>query len=122
MRFLFDENMPRSFPKILRALGYNAIHVSDVGLISTKDRIIVSFAEKTGDVMITFDLDFTTIVATENLPFPSVITFRLPELNQTDFQFIMSQHLESLLPALEKGALITINERGIRIRYLPVRQ
>jgi predicted nuclease of predicted toxin-antitoxin system len=92
MRFLFDENMPRSF------------------------------AEKTGDVMITFDLDFTTIVATENLPFPSVITFRLPELNQVDFQIIMSQHLESLLAPLEKGVLITINERGIRIRYLPVRK
>ena len=121
MRFLFDENMPRSFPKILRELGYDAIHVSDVGLTSTKDRIIVSFAEKTGDVMITFDLDFTTIVATENLPFPSVITFRLPELNQIDFRIIMSQHLESLLIPLERGALITINERGIRIKYLPVR-
>ena len=122
MRFLFDENMPRSFPKILRKLGYEAIHVSDVGLTSTKDHIIVSFAEKTSDVMITFDLDFTTIVATENLPFPSVITFRLPELNQIDFEIIMSQHLESLLEALAKGALITINERGIRIRYLPVRK
>jgi predicted nuclease of predicted toxin-antitoxin system len=122
MRFLFDENMPRSFPKILRQLGYEAIHVSDVGLTSTKDRIIVSFAEKTSDVMITFDLDFTTIVATENLPFPSVITFRLPELNQTDFELIMSQHLENLLEPLAKGALITINERGIRIRYLPVRK
>lgn len=122
MRFLFDENMPRSFPRILRQLGYAAIHVSDVGLTSTKDRIIVSFAEKVGDVIITFDLDFTTIVATENLPFPSIITFRLPELNQADFETIMSQHLESLLPALEKGALITINERGIRIRYIPVRK
>ena len=122
MRFLFDENMPRSFPKILRKLGYEAIHVSDVGLTSTKDRIIVSFAEKTSDVLITFDLDFTTIVATENLPFPSVITFRLPELNQVDFEIIMSQHLESLLEPLAKGALITINERGISIRYLPVRK
>jgi predicted nuclease of predicted toxin-antitoxin system len=72
--------------------------------------------------MVTFDLDFTTIVATENLPFPSVITFRLPELNQVDSQIIMSQHLESLLAPLEKGSLITINERGIRIRYLPVRK
>ena len=42
MRFLFDENMPRSFARILRQLGYDAIHVSDVGLTSTKDRIIVN--------------------------------------------------------------------------------
>jgi predicted nuclease of predicted toxin-antitoxin system len=114
--------MPRSFPSILRKLGYDAIHVSDIGLVSTKDRIIVAFAEESGDIMITFDLDFTTIVATENLPFPSVITFRLPELSREDFKFIMSQHLESFLIPLEKGALITINERGIRIRYLPVRK
>jgi predicted nuclease of predicted toxin-antitoxin system len=87
--------MPRSFARILRELGYDAIHVSDVGLTATKDRIIVAFAEKTGDVMVTFDLDFTTIVATENLAFPSVITFRLPELNQVDFQIIMSRILKA---------------------------
>jgi predicted nuclease of predicted toxin-antitoxin system len=36
MRFLFDENMPRSFARILRELGYDAIHVIDVGLTATK--------------------------------------------------------------------------------------
>ncbi len=77
MRFIVDENLGLSYAQRLRDTGYDAVHVCEVGLGETDDQIIVEYAQSKGLIIITFDLDFSRIVALGKLELPSVITFRL---------------------------------------------
>ena len=121
MKFLIDENMPISFAETLNGMGQEAVHVFDVGLDETDDAIILEYAEKHGQTIITFDLDFSRLVAIGSLRLPSVITFRTDTMTPALFNQIMVQHLETLLDALTAGAMVTITDRNIRVKRLPVR-
>jgi predicted nuclease of predicted toxin-antitoxin system len=121
MEFLIDENLPLSFAKILEALGYPARHVIEVGLDETDDAIILNFARQHGKIIITFDLDFSRLIALGNLKLPSVITFRTDSLTAAMFEIVMERNLEKLHEALTKGAMVTITESNIRVKKLPVR-
>ena len=122
MRFLFDENMPPSFCEILQILGYDAVHVYDVQLNQTPDNEIVIYAEKNKYTIITNDLDFSRIIAVGNLSMPSVITFRMPQLNKVIFSQIMTLNLADLSDLISEGSLITIDNKKIRIQPLPIRK
>ena len=122
MKFLFDENMPPSFCGILQSLGYDAIHVYDVQLNQTPDSEIVIYAEINKYTIITNDLDFSRIIAVGNLSMPSVITFRMPQLNKVIFNQIMSLNLVDLSGPISDGSLITIDDKKIRIQALPIRK
>ncbi len=122
MKFLFDENMPPSFCTILHNLGYDAIHVYDVKLNQTPDNEIVIFAQQHDCIIITNDLDFSRLIAVGNLTMPSIITFRMPQLNKTIFSEIITLNLVDLIDALLEGSMITIDDKKIRIQSLPVRK
>jgi predicted nuclease of predicted toxin-antitoxin system len=120
MRFLIDENLAKSCAAVLRSLGHEAVHVAEIGLTSTDDEDIVAFALRENYIVVTFDLDFSRIVALSKKPFPSIITFRLGEISPREFQEIMLLHLPNLSADLPQGALVTIDSRGVRIQKLPV--
>lgn len=113
--------MPLSFAEILNELGHEAVHVFDVGLNETDDAIILEYARKNGQIIITFDLDFSRLVAIGNLRLPSVITFRTDTMTPALFRQVMVRHLEELQEALTVGAMVTITNRNIRVKRLPVR-
>ncbi|MEK7254871.1 MAG: DUF5615 family PIN-like protein [Bacteroidota bacterium] len=121
MRFLIDENLALSFAAILQSLGYDAAHVSQLGLNATDDAIILDYAGKQGYIVITFDLDFSRLIAIGNLQLPSLITFRMDKMSPLLFRQIMEQHLGNLQSALMAGAMVTITKSGIRVKQLPVR-
>jgi predicted nuclease of predicted toxin-antitoxin system len=77
MNLLLDENLLPSFRDILRSLGYSAQHVYDVGLDQTPDEDIVAFARKSGDTILTNDLDFSRIMALSKEEFLSLLLFAL---------------------------------------------
>lgn len=120
MQFLVDENMALSYAKTLRSLSYKAVHVSEVGLTSTIDDEIVVYAHENGYAIITFDLDFTRIVALSQKSFPSIITFRLGEINVSEFEELIRIYLPDLINDIVNGVLITIDSQGVRIKKLPI--
>ncbi len=120
MQFLIDENMGLSYANTLRSLGYEAIHVSEVGLTSTEDTDIVTYAFDKGYTIITFDLDFTRIVALSQKLFPSIITFRMGEINVTEFEEHFRFYIPEIKDDIIKGALITIDTQGVRTKRLPI--
>ena len=120
MNLLLDENMLPSFRDILQELGYAALHVYDVDLKHTPDEEIILFARQSGDTIVTYDLDFSRIMALSTAQFPSIITFRLGTLNYELFREIVLFNFSNLIEAADNGSLITIDEGGIRIRKLPV--
>ena len=76
MKFLVDENIPSSFSNELKTTGYEVRHVTEVGLKATDDNEIVSFARKSGEIIITYDLDFSRIISLLSYDSPSLITLR----------------------------------------------
>ncbi len=120
MKYLVDENLPASFCLILKALGFDARHVQDVGLTNTPDEIIVEFAGRTGETILTNDLDFSRIMALSGEKLPSVITFRLAVLNHEVFDKIARFNFSKFEADLAAGCLVTIDDGGIRVKRLPV--
>jgi predicted nuclease of predicted toxin-antitoxin system len=120
MKFLIDENMPLSFAEILNGMGYDAVHVFEVGLDETDDAIILEHAKQNQQIIITFDLDFSRLVAVGKVQLPSVITFRTDAMTSDFFKQVMTQHLNNLNEALTGGALVTITDQNIRVKRLPV--
>jgi predicted nuclease of predicted toxin-antitoxin system len=122
MKFLLDENMPPSLAIKLKVIGYDTRHVVEIGYHSTPDFKIAELAASTGEIIITHDTDFGTILALSAADKPSVILFRW-EIMTTNLIF---QFLESRLPELEtdlkQGSLIVIDDNKMRIRPLPLKK
>lgn len=55
LRILLDENVPSALSLVLRALGHEAVHITDERLAGIKDPQLVEFA-KDFDLMMTLDL------------------------------------------------------------------
>jgi predicted nuclease of predicted toxin-antitoxin system len=122
MNFLLDENISPSLCFSLRQLGYEARHVKDVGLLSSKDELIFDFAAGSGEIIITHDLDYSRIHAISGADKPSVILFRIePVSNEIIFTFLKN-NLEQIKGELVKGAFVVVENDYMRVRSLPIRK
>jgi predicted nuclease of predicted toxin-antitoxin system len=80
----------------------------------------VQKARAEGRVILTHDLDFGRIVALSQSHLPSVITFRLSDMQPTCVNHYIVQVLDRFAETLETGALVSVNEQAIRVRPLPI--
>lgn len=121
MRFLADMGVSQSTAQWLRDRGYDVIHLRDAGLQKLPDEKIVEKAVLENRIILTFDLDFSDIMASSSASYPSVIIFRMKSAIPQN----VNQKLESILSesseALQEGALISAGERSHRVRYLPIK-
>lgn len=122
LTFLLDENLPPSLCPLLIELGYQARHIVDVNLFNTDDLDILLFAEKSGEIIITHDTDFGTLLALHQKERPSVILFRFEQVNKAVFFDLLKNNLSAIQNDLEHGAIVVIAEVGIRIRKLPIKK
>ena len=121
MKFLADMGLARSTVAFLRARGHDAVHLRDQGLQRLSDDEIVAKAVAEGRVVLTHDLDFGRIVAVSGATVPSVITFRLQDMRPAQVNRYLAGVLARFTAELEAGALVSVNERAIRVRPLPVK-
>ncbi|MAW99334.1 MAG: hypothetical protein CMN72_11810 [Sphingomonas sp.] len=61
MKFLIDAQLPSTLARWLRGQGYEAIHVSEIGMIAASDAAIAKRAEADGAVLVSKDEDFVTL-------------------------------------------------------------
>ncbi|MBC6476687.1 MAG: DUF5615 family PIN-like protein [Hormoscilla sp. GM7CHS1pb] len=61
MRFLIDEDLPRSTANLLRQYAHEAIDVRDIGLRGAEDIQIAEYARAGGWSILTGDFDFADI-------------------------------------------------------------
>jgi hypothetical protein len=77
---------------------------------------------RSGYTVFTHDLDFSAILATAGASGPSVLQVRaldvLPEAIGEDVVRVLVDHA----PAIEAGAIVTLDELGARVRVLPIRR
>jgi len=61
VRFLLDEDLSPRSAEYLRTIGYDAVHVREVGLKGSSDQAVLAFARSEGRILVTRDRDFADI-------------------------------------------------------------
>ena len=120
IRILLDQGLPRSTAFYLSEQKWDVLHVGDIGLCKAKDREILECARVNYRTIITLDSDFHTFLAVSNASSPSVVRLRIEGLRAPDLAKLIKTIWPKIEMYLEVGAMITINEKTIRIRELPI--
>jgi predicted nuclease of predicted toxin-antitoxin system len=121
MRFLIDNALSPVVAEGLCQSGHDAIHVRDLGLAAAADSTIFEHAERDRWVIVSADTDFGTILALRHTDRPSVILFRgaTPRRPMSQVKLLLA-NLGEITPSLERGAVVVLEPRRIRVRTLPI--
>ncbi|MFC1713687.1 DUF5615 family PIN-like protein [Candidatus Poribacteria bacterium] len=120
MKLLLDMNLSPHLADIFIEQGWQTLHWSAVGDPGADDSSIMEWARDNGYTVFTHDLDFGTLLAFTHAQGPSVIQVRTQNILSQDFYVRLMQTLRKYEPALEKGALMVIDETKSRVRLLPL--
>jgi predicted nuclease of predicted toxin-antitoxin system len=120
IRVLLDQGLPHSSLPILRAAGWDALHVIDLGMHRAADSEIIAHARRDRRVIFTLDADYHSLLALSGESFPSVIRIRQEGLKATELAELPLRIWPQISEAVESGAIVTVTDRTIRIRRLPV--
>jgi predicted nuclease of predicted toxin-antitoxin system len=120
MRFLADMCVDLRIVQWLRQRGHDAIHLRDEGLHRMPNGEIFEKAIAERRIVLTFDLDFGEIAALTGGKRASVILFRLHNTRTPHVIDRLSSVIEDSSEALEKGAILVVEEFRHRVRYLPI--
>jgi len=120
MILLLDQGLPRSTVTQLREAGIESLHVGEIGLASASDSRILELALQERRILVTLDADFHALLALSGSKEPSVIRIRIEGLRAEEHARLLTHVLSVCKPDLEKGAMVTVTENGIRVRRLPL--
>ena len=120
IRFRLDMGIAQSTGQLLRSQGHDVVHLCEQSLERLTDDRIVAKAKEEGRVIVTHDLDFGRIVSLSGSTVPSIVTLRLGNMTPERVNTVLTTAVPEVTEPLERGALVTITDRGIRIRALPV--
>lgn len=122
MRFLIDMCLSPRAAQYLRDIGHEATHLYERGLHKLPDRDIFSLARREEAVLLTHDLDFADLVAASGERLPSVVIFRLRSMNPDNVNHHLGLLLDAHSERLRQGAVVSLTERRVRVRSLPLRK
>lgn len=120
MKILVDMNLSPEWVTLLGQRGWEATHWSSVGDPRASDRTIMDWARANGHVVFTHDLDFGALLAATRAAGPSVIQVRTHDITPEGAGPIVLAALSEHQTALDRGALISIDEERARARILPL--
>ncbi len=116
MKLLVDMNLSPSW------VGFDAVHWSTIGAATARDVEILTWANEHDFVLITNDLDFSEILAAGGVDGPSVVQVRTQDVLSDAAVSIVAKALEAHREDIERGALLSIDEGGTRVRMLPLKR
>ena len=100
--------------------GHVCRHVGDIGMSRAKDVEIVAEAKKTGEVIMTHDLDYGHLLAFSGESAPSVIILQLRDLRTNEIMSRLDAVWKDIESPLMDGAIISLSDKSLRIRTLPI--
>lgn len=104
----------------LRRQAHDAKHLRDEGLQRSPNGEIFAKAVAENRVVLTFDLDFGEIAALTKGRKASIILFRLHNTRTPHVIDRLARALADCAEALEKGAVVVVEESRHRVRSLPI--
>ena len=121
MKLLVDMNLSPSWVDRLAGHGLEAVHWSTIGAATAPDAEILTWAKEYQFVVITNDLDFSAILAASAGASPSVVQIRTQDLLSDAAVTIVAKAIGAHREDIERGALLSIDEGGTRVRMLPLK-
>ena len=107
---------------MLRAAGFEAVHVLDLGLVTASDDEIFDRASAEGLTVVTADSDFGMLLALRRATSPSVVQLRhVAELAPGDHVGLLSANLPQIADDLDRGAIASLSPTPLAVRDLPIR-
>lgn len=120
MKFLLDVGITPALGRLLEADGHSFRYLPDFYSNKTTDANILDIARQHGEVALTHDLDFGTLLAFSGQRLPSVILFRLHRISAEVFYQLIRAHWETIERPLQEGAFVVMEASSVRIRMLPI--
>ena len=120
IRLVLDQGLPRSTAELLRRDGWDVLHVAECGLSEAPDSLILKYAEANDRIVCTLDADFHALLAVSGVAGPSVVRIRRQGLRGPELASLLKQVWSQIAEPLDTGALVTVTDRAIRLRRLPV--
>jgi predicted nuclease of predicted toxin-antitoxin system len=117
---VLDQGVPRDAAGRLRDLGYECIHVGEVGMSAADDHEILEFARGKNAVVVTLDADFHAILAVSGAAGPSVIRIRIQGLRAMEITECVRLVYTRFGDELSSGSLVTVKSRKTTCHRLPI--
>ena len=120
MKVLLDMNLSPVWIPFLEAAGVLAVHWSTVGDPRAEDRELMAWARSNGYVVFTKERDFSALLAITRGAGPSVLQIRTQDLMPAAVGSTVDRLLAEHRDVLLDGAILTLDDRGSRVRILPL--
>jgi len=120
MKILLDMNIPQSYANLLLQQGISVTLWRDVGAINAPDTEIMNYARDNDYVVMTCDLDFSAILSVTKDKKPSIAQIRASVQKSEQATALISAALVRHADELEVGAILSIDLKNSRIRFLPL--
>jgi len=118
---LLDQGLAPRAAALLRLSGWDALHVSEVGLDRAEDSEVLDFARQERRTCITLDHDFHLHLALSRAGDPSVVRLRVQRVAAEGQAQLIRSIYEVCEEAIAAGAAVSADESSIRVRRLPLR-
>ncbi|MDQ2773366.1 MAG: DUF5615 family PIN-like protein [Acidobacteriota bacterium] len=120
-RILLDQGLAARAAELLRLEGWDALHVTEVGLERAEDALILDFAALHRRICVTLDHDFHTHLALSRAGLPSAVFIRAEGLNAVAQAGLIQNICIQCQSSLRQGAAVSADGKTVRIRLLPLR-
>ncbi|HEY5565917.1 MAG TPA: DUF5615 family PIN-like protein [Gammaproteobacteria bacterium] len=102
MRFLIDAQLPPGLARLFITASQEAVHVTDVGLLTENDVEIGAYAAKAQMIIVTKDEDFVTMRRLSSRA-PKVVWVRIGNATSRALTMRMQPLMVEILAALAAG-------------------
>ncbi len=120
MRLLIDACLSPAVATALREAGHDALHLADLKLEQSTDEVILARARVEERALASADADFGSLLAGSGADGPSVVMLRSSEdLTPGQQAALLIANLPQVAEDLERGAVVVIGRRRLRVRNLP---
>jgi predicted nuclease of predicted toxin-antitoxin system len=120
MKFLADVNVSRHVVERLRSRGLDITRVPEIMDGRSPDSEVVSEARRRGAVLLSFDQDFSAILAVTGLTAPSLVNLRVTDVDPERLARAIFAVVHASEADLLAGAVVTLDDAGVRVHRLPV--
>lgn len=119
-RFLANMNISPRTIEALQQQGWDIVRVSQLLPVNASDQEILDLARREDRVVVTQDLDFSTLLALGGYARPSLITLRLSVLDPETVARRLLEIVPRMGRELREGCAVTIEDIAMRVRSLPI--
>jgi predicted nuclease of predicted toxin-antitoxin system len=117
LKFLIDEDIPRSTAKVLRDRGYEVLDVRDCGLRGDSDEEVFKFAQKEKAVILSGDLGFGNLLHFPVGRHSGIVVAHFPnEISSSELNNQLVKSFDTLTEKDFNRNLIILEPGKIRIR------